>query len=119
MPPIDHGHLSDLWEDGALVFDNGDHRPDLRSRVVEYRLDLQAGTFQQTWEYWHPEGMHIPILGDARRLPDGNKLIAWSSQGRLVEVTPDGDEVWSVQTDVGAIWGRVRWLDDLYAPSGG
>lgn len=119
MPPIDHGHLSDLWAEGMLVFDNGDHRADLRSRVVEYRLDLEAGTFQQTWELWHPEGMHIPLLGDARRLPDGNRLVAWSTQGRLVEVSTEGQELWTVQTGVGAIWGRVRWLDDLYAPTSG
>jgi len=117
FPAFDHGHMSDAWQDGILIFDNGDHRPDRHSRVVEYALDADNHSYRQTFEYWEPEGRFNEILGDARRMPNSNKLISWSALGRLTEVTPDGRQAWTVQSDVGSIFGRVRWLDDLQSPS--
>lgn len=119
MPAIDHGHLSDVWDGGLLVFDNGDHRSDQHSRVIEYSFDAGSQTYRVAWEYDHPQKLHVQILGDARRLPNGNKLVSWASLGTLTELSADGQELWTLQSDLGAIYGRVRWIDDLYAPTRG
>ena len=104
LQPVDgaqspvHGHFGEAWSDGLLVFDNGNHtgRP---SRVVEYAIDEQARTYREIWSYEHPAGLTFNARGDAVRLPGGNVLIAWSGQGRIWEVTPDGEIVWEADTD--------------------
>jgi hypothetical protein len=105
-----HGHLSDAWEDGVLVFDNGDHGDPEVSRVVEYRLDADARTFEEVWSVPEPEGRHATFLGDARKLPGGNVLVAWSPYGLLQEITPDGDVVWEATTE--HVVGRVQLVPD-------
>ena len=93
-----HGHMSEVWSDGMLVFDNGNHDGKRASRVAEYAIDPDARTVQEVWSFSEPSGSFWPYLGDARRLPGGNVLIAWSGSGRITEVTRDGDIVWEAQT---------------------
>lgn len=90
-----HAHLSHLWDGGALFFDNANHVSDA-SRVVELAWDEAAGTVEEVWSY--SDGTFVSYLGDARKLPGGNVLIAWSTDGRFTEVTPDGDVVWEART---------------------
>ena len=105
-----HGHMSEAWEDRLLLFDNGNHREDQTSRVVEFQVDPDQGTLEEVWSFVHPDGRHISHLGDARRLPGGNTLISWSPEGRVMEVTPDGDIVWEIRVDQKI--GRVEFVPD-------
>ncbi len=109
-----HGHMSHFWGDGFLVFDNGYHHDPQHSRVAAYDLDTGAGSAALAWDYWDPEERFIPLLGDARRLPGGNTLACWTSAGLMTELTPDGDVVWRLDTDIGTAMGRVTWIEDLY-----
>ncbi|HEX6312899.1 MAG TPA: aryl-sulfate sulfotransferase [Acidimicrobiia bacterium] len=95
--------------DGAgnlLVFNNG--RPDLRAyssvdEVVpvmedgEYVLD-DDGAFAAAIERVYPQGeedeFFAAIISGSQRLPNGNTLVTYGTHGRVVEVTPDGEEVW-------------------------
>ncbi len=79
---LDNGHI--------LVFDNGTRRkfsriveidPQTRSIVWEYR-NLAAAGFYSSWG------------GAAQRLLNGNTLITDSDDGRVFEVTKDGERVW-------------------------
>lgn len=90
-----HAHMSEVWGDGMLVFDNNNHG-DKASRVVEYTWNERLRTVQETWSY--EDGTFVGYLGDAQRLPGGNVLITWSTEGRLTEVTPSGDVVWEAVT---------------------
>ncbi|MFT4622191.1 MAG: hypothetical protein ACI8PZ_000847 [Myxococcota bacterium] len=112
-------HFSHAWRDAdglhLLVFDNGDEYEPQVSRVVEYVVDEVAGSAEQVWEFVHPSGDFIRILGDARRLPGGNTLIAWSPQGVMQEVTPEGDTVWYASTGLGQTIGRAVFVPDIYA----
>jgi Arylsulfotransferase (ASST). len=110
-----HGHMSQVWADGMLIFDNGDHRTEEVSRVVEYAIDESTQTIEEVWEYVHPNEQFSLLLGDARRLENGNTLIAWSGFGTVQEVTPAGETAWQLQTGVGAVVSRLTWIDDLYA----
>lgn len=123
-----HSHMSDAWDGGMLVFDNHDEPfvgPDQeppseafddRSRLVEYAIDDEGLTFEQVWEYQHDS--HIPVLGDVRRMPiEGcdNLLVSFSSQGRIVELTREGEVAWSASTaGLGVITSRVFFLPSLY-----
>jgi hypothetical protein len=109
----EHGHMSDIWEDGFLIFDNGDHRG--FTRVSEYAWDETAMTFDQVWSVDHPTGNMLEILGDARRLPNGNVLISWSADAIVQEMTPEGDVVWEMTASDGTfgIIGRVTFVESL------
>ena len=109
-----HGHFSQVLPQGLLVFDNGGHREPNTSRVVEYALDEQTMTAEAVWIYEQPDGLNVPIIGDAQRLPNGNTLIAWSTLGELTEVTPSGEIVWQVGVASGHSIVRASYIEDLY-----
>jgi hypothetical protein len=102
-----HGHMSEIWPGGMLVFDNRNHT-DLPSRVVEYTIDEANLTLQQVRVIEEPDGDRIGFLGDARRLPDGHILVSWSTKGRLTEYDRSGTAVWDIQAD--HTIGRVEWV---------
>jgi Arylsulfotransferase (ASST) len=109
---FEHGHASHAWGDRILVFDNGDHSPrPIVSRVVELRIDPDAGTWEEVWSLPAPSGTFESFLGDARRLPGGNTLVAWTDIGEIAEYTPEGDEVWRVDTT--EHYGRAIWVPAL------
>lgn len=109
---FEHGHLSHAFGDRVLVFDNGDHSPrPVVSRVVELRIDAEAGTWEEVWELPDPRAEFTSFLGDARRLPGGNTLVAWTDRGTLAEYEPDGEEVWRM--DSTERYGRATWVEGL------
>jgi len=63
-------------------------------------LEIDPTTKQIVWEYsgrssQQPDwGFYSPIVGSVQRLPNGNTLIDEGTNGRLFQVTPNGDIVW-------------------------
>lgn len=106
--------MSQLWDGGMVVFDNGYHHEPVRSRVVAYRWDEGARTVSPTFQYTDPQGRFIQLLGDGRLLENGNVLASWTAAGLLTEVTPDDAVVWRLESDLGTAIGRVTMLRDLY-----
>ena len=90
-----------------MVFDNGDHRDPQFSRVVELRLDEDARTVGVVWEHLEDDSSFLRLLGDAKRLSNGNTLISWTDLGRLDEVSPDGELLWRAELPLGTVFGRV------------
>ena len=88
---LDKQHMPTMLENGnLLVFDNGTDRG--YSRVVE----VEPVEKEIVWEYVAdpPESFYTPTRGANERLPNGNTFITDSDNGRLFEVTPDGEIVW-------------------------
>jgi hypothetical protein len=107
-------HQFEVLDDGVLVFDNG--TADVRdSRAVEYGLD--DGAAVPVWEFHAEPPLFTPALGDVQRLDNGNTLVSWSSSGQIDEVTPDGEVVWRLRTQMAAGFGFTRWLEALDATS--
>ncbi len=42
-----------------------------------------------------PESLFAPIISGAQRLISGNTLVCAGTEGRFLEVTPEGDTAWS------------------------
>ncbi len=106
-------HEFELLGDRVLVFDNGTVAR-YTSRALEVELDTSA---METWAVWSNVAdppLFIPAGGDVSRLPSGNTLITWSTAGQIDEVTPEGERVWQLQTDLGAGVFYTVWQDDLY-----
>lgn len=111
--PFDHGHMTQLWDGGFMVFDNVLHG-DGPSAMVEYTLDPATDVATEVWRYEDPEGLVYPVLSDADKLPGGNYLGTWYVEGRINEVTPSGDVVWQVETTDGGKFARASALGDLH-----
>lgn len=111
-----HGHMSDIWPGGGLMFDNGDHHTPPLSRAVEFAWDETAKTAEVVWEYPHPQAEHTVALGDVRRMPEGNVLITWAGLNQVDEVTKAGELLWQGIPQGNLVFGRIVPIADLYAP---
>jgi len=88
---LDKQHMPTILENGnILVYDNGTARK--YTRILE--MDPRTGGI--VWEYKAdpPKSFFSPTRGSNQRLPNGNTFIADSDNGRLFEVTPEGEIVW-------------------------
>jgi hypothetical protein len=88
-------HDCHLLENGnVLFFANGIHTPRgiYSSKVIEF--DWESGDEVWTYEGSPPWTMFSPNISGAQRQPNGNTLICEGLNGRIFEVTTDGDIVW-------------------------
>ncbi|QDV07720.1 Arylsulfotransferase (ASST) [Planctomycetes bacterium Poly30] len=102
-----------LGEGNLLVFNNG-ARPRPWSSIVEWwaprdengtyvRMEGQPfGPVQYEWSYQAKEvhSFHAPFISGVQRLPNGNTLICSGPDGRVFEVTQEGETVWEWQNDL-------------------
>jgi hypothetical protein len=107
-------HQFELVDDTLLVFDNGPVDAGA-SRAVEYALDPHGGTATETWAYSADPPLYCYALGDVARLGGGNVLVTWSTAGRVDEVTPAGDRVWTLTAPMG--WG-FGYVEPVEQPGG-
>jgi hypothetical protein len=106
-----HGHQ--LLDNGdLLMFSNGDG--DTMSPAIEYSLTegTTSLTANQVWSYVGTDLASL-VLGDVQRLPNGNTLVTYSTDGVIEEVTPAGD---LVQTLSAGSFGYVSFRETLYGP---
>lgn len=100
------------------IFNNGRRRPDEEySSVLELELPLRSdGTYEigrdtpfgpaePTWEYAGTEDdrFYASFISGTHRLANGNTLVCSGPQGRVFEVTRDGDIVWDFLNPFGKI----------------
>lgn len=115
LPPEDWTYVQhdpDWLPDGRVVmYDNGQGRPsdEPYSRVVEYRVDLEAASVTLLWDWTEP-GWYDPVLGDADYLPNGNVLV---TKGFNTGWTPNRDDVSQVlelRPPDEVVW-RLSWTE--------
>jgi len=105
-------HAPEIQPDGNLVlFDNGRFGDREYSRLIEIAYDETDMTAEVVWEYTPDPPIFAPIWGDADRLPNGNTLGTFglrseTERTHVIEVDPDGDEVWHLQMPLK--WGSYR-----------
>jgi len=111
-----HGHMSDIWNGGMMVFDNNDPGP---SVVREYTIDEDAMTWEQAWA-WDTGAFEL-LLGDIRRLPQpecrDHVLVTQSTSGVVREMLQDavGTTVWMLEPEVSnTIVSRAEVIPDIY-----
>ena len=116
---VEWPHHPTMLADGRiLLFDNGVRRG--FSRVVE--LDPRSGEI--VWEYRAEpaETFYSYGRGSAQRLDNGNTLICESDRGRVFEVTPRGETVWTWWNPLmkgnrhGTVYRMIRWPAEVVDP---
>ena len=99
--------------DHLLLFDNGLHYSPPRSRVVAYDVDPETGALTETLSLEEAESRLVYALGDVKRLPGDELLTSWSTLGRITRNSASGEELWALETSVGAGTGRIEWMPEL------
>lgn len=116
---FDFGHQHDchMLENGnVMLFANGHHTDKHTvSRVVEFDPE----TRETVWQYRAPAPLSFfsPHISGAQRLWSGNTLICSGGQGRLFEVTPEGETVWEYVAPIqrqDPEWGDFNWVFRAY-----
>lgn len=88
---LDFPHTPTPVAGGVLIFDNGYHRG--WSRLVE----VDVKTRRIRWEWTAPTRAEFfsKTRGSAQRLSNGHTFVCESERGRLFELSPSGEVVWS------------------------
>jgi hypothetical protein len=100
-----------------LIFNNGGlGGGDGSSLALELELDLTARTTSIAWQYAAIPGIQNQVMGDVQRLTNGNTIVAYSTQGVLHEVAPNGDVVRELTWGLGGAFGYMVQRPTLYGP---
>jgi len=83
------------------------------SAAIEVKLDLTAMTARPIWSYQGPS-LIDNVLGDAQRLPNGNTMVDFSTQGSIQEVDPQGRLLQEIRTTTN--FGYLQKRPTLYGP---
>jgi hypothetical protein len=108
--PLVHPSGFDVYSNRLLVMDNGLESE--ASRVVEYEVDLEAGTVSERESYPEPNGAFIGELGSVTRLVNGSWFVNWASAGRI-ELVEDGAAIWELSAENAAL-GYHALAETLY-----
>ncbi|KAI6859467.1 hypothetical protein KC343_g5832 [Hortaea werneckii] len=101
-------HATELKDGSILIFDNGvyrHHESFPYSRIIQ----VDRATKQIVWQYHekNPMTFFTPFMGGAQRLANGNTLITEAANGRIFEVTMEGETVWEYVVDDFATYGGL------------
>lgn len=84
-------HNINRLENGNLtIFDNGNSHTPPHSRAIEYIVDEVAKTVTPYGMYPGNTNEFSIAMGNFQRLPNGNSMIGWGTQGKLTEVEKGG-----------------------------
>jgi len=84
------------------------------SVALEMKLDLTAMSAHQAWSYKASPGIQNDVEGDVQRLPNGNTVIAYSTQGIVLEIDAQGTVLQALTFKTA--FGYIEKRATLYGP---
>jgi hypothetical protein len=105
-------HFPNLTADRTLLLTTHVPGSPMEQHIREFELGETDAT--QVWDYVPVDGAYGQYGGEAFRLPNGNTLVGFGTDGRVQEVTPEGEVVWDIDWSDHLV-GNVVPIDDLYA----
>jgi hypothetical protein len=109
-----HG-LDIIGPDTILIFNNG--AGTAGSLAIEWKLTLMpTKSAMKVWTYAANPPIHVEIMGDVQRLPNGNTIVAYSTRGVLHEVAADGTLLQTLSWPLGSSFGYIEKRASLYGP---
>ena len=103
-----HGHH--LLEDGTFVLFNNTYTA--TSHVFELELNATPSSFTGTLVKDYAGSGSSTSMGDVQRLPGGNTLVTYATDGKIVELDSSWNEVQTFSTRIG----YSNWRPTLYGP---
>lgn len=110
-----HG-LHILGLDRLLIFNNGGMGGGGGSLAIEIQLDLTGMTATRAWSYAAMPSIANQVMGDVQRLPNGNTIVAYSTQGVLLEVDAAKNVLREITWPIGGAFGYIEARPTLYGP---
>ena len=109
-----HG-LDILGVDRILIFNNG--AGNAGSVAIEWKLTLTpTKSAMRAWSYLSNPPIHVEVMGDVQRLPNGNTIVAYSTRGVLHEVSAEGALLQTLSWPLGSSFGYIEKRASLYGP---
>jgi hypothetical protein len=113
---VQYPHSAYWTDEGTLLFTTTPGGGE-ETWAVELAFDADTGTAERIWSWGEGEGFYAQVLGEALRLPNGNTLVNFGSEGVVVEVTENGETGWRLETPTGYFPGHLTFIRDLYDPA--
>ena len=115
-------HDPEIHDDGTICFfDNGGYSGGaggstsmFQTRAVEYKIDETAKTATKLWSYNAMPNINNVIMGDVQRMPNGNTIVAYSTQGVVHEVDATGTLLQQLSWGTGGAIGYIIKRPTLY-----
>jgi hypothetical protein len=105
---VTHGHH--LLDDGTFVLFNNGYSG--MAHVFEFHLATAPDRLSATLIKDYTGGGSSTTMGDVQRLPGGNTLVAYATDGKIVELDSSWNEVQTFTVRVG----YASWRPTLYGP---
>ena len=102
-------HDPNWTEDGTLLLIS--YPEDEPAMAIEYAVD-EDGSLEEVWSYQR-ETRGATLLGQARRLENGNTFLNFGGLGEILEITSEDSIVWQLNAQLGSWFGNVVILDTL------
>ena len=110
--PFNFQHAADWTPDGHLLM--ASYNGNLSEIfAIEYEI-TDANELHEVWSYGIGMGYTSFAGGQATRLENGNVLFGTGSAGVILEITPTGQVVWEVSSDMGLAFCKMTPFHDFY-----
>lgn len=111
---LDLQHYPNWTPDGTLIVSTHVPREYGVQMAREFAIDDAEQTLTEVWSYTPEAGHYAEYAGQVMRLPSGNVLWQFGTDGVVQEATAEGDVVWEIDW-TNHMTGNVTPIADLYA----
>ena len=108
--PFEFQHSPNWTPEGNLVMTTDP----ARGQIMAVEYDVAPEGLSEVWSYGKDESFDSLAAGEVLRLANGNTLFNVGTTGTILEITPDGDVVWSLVVDLGEAFTWIRPFDSFY-----
>ncbi len=97
----------ELW-----VFENEEEGSSMGdgSRASAFRVNVDEGIAHKTWAYVPEPTLNTLVLGDVEELPGEGRVVAFSSNGRIDQVSAEGERQWRLSAGIGQAFGFIELM---------
>jgi len=106
-PLLSWPHSVERTDEGLVVFNQTHGGSDECSHSVTIGLDDASGVAERIGEYATDDCRQVEYLGSTHPVPNGNSLVVFSQAGIMDELSPEGELLRRLQTELGWMYGYV------------
>ena len=106
---FDHPHDTHWSDDGLLRLISHEDEG-----TVARAFSIDGDRLQLEWAYGEGLGITGTVIGQHRRMSNGNVMVNFGGAGLMHEVSPEGELLWSMSSELGYWLGNGQWFSDFY-----
>lgn len=106
---FDHPHDTNWSDDGLLRLISHEE-----GGTIARAFSVESGQLELVWSYGENLGITGTVIGQHRRMNNGNVMVNFGGAGLMHEVSPNGELLWSMSTEIGYWLGNGQWFNDFY-----